>query len=277
MGVSAQQHRAASGCYAAKFWSSGWTPRASAKSRSKKKKSTDGRGQSADNPAKVTMSLLLLVLNILVTALVMVLVPTVTMAAASDILNGQSDQLRDTLICPCSVSVNPYIAKQLLILAGDVETNPGPETEESPLAKSMRLGLAKLLVGAPDKVHEVLSVWSSTKAGNEIVQVWANNTKKFKAADLHAAFAWLTGGVRKAEGKKAEVAEQLLVELETYLPDTCQVCQEEYTIERGSEPKVRCSGCHQGFHEPCLATVGIPDQGTLPWQIILLCTQCKPY
>ena len=74
----------------------------------------------------------------------------------------------------------------LLLLAGDVEVNPGPQNvpDESAFAKSMRLGLANLLVGAPDKVHEVLSVWSSAKPGNEIVSVWANNTKKFKAADF---------------------------------------------------------------------------------------------
>ena len=84
----------------------------------------------------------------------------------------------------------------LLLLAGDVEVNPGPQMpEETPYAKSMRLGLASLLVGAPDKVHEVLSVWSSSKPGNEIVNVWSNNTKKFKTADLQSAFAWLSAGV----------------------------------------------------------------------------------
>ena len=141
----------------------------------------------------------------------------------------------------------------------------------------MRLGLANLLVGAPDKVHEVLSVWSSTKPGNEIVSVWSNNTKKFKTADLQAAFAWLSAGARKGEGKKLEVAEQLLVELETYLPDNCQVCQQEYTVARGTSPSVRCAGCHQGFHEPCLENLGLPAQENLKWHMILLCPQCKPY
>ena len=70
-----------------------------------------------------------------------------------------------------------------------------------------------------------------------------------------------------------EVAEQLLVELETYLPDTCQVCMEEYTVERGSNPSVRCSGCQQGFHEPCLESLNLPSEQ----DIILHCPQCKPF
>ena len=169
--------------------------------------------------------------------------------------------------------------EDLHLLAGDVELNPGPHdgSDETSLARSMRLGLANLLVGAPEKVHEVLSVWSSTKPSNEIISVWANNTKKFKVADLQAAFAWLSGGARKGEGKKLEVAEQLLVELETYLPDTCHVCTEEYTVERGTEPSIRCSGCHQGFHEPCLEKMGLPDVDVLKWHMILLCPQCKPF
>ena len=75
-------------------------------------------------------------------------------------------------MCTVTASVNPATSMLLLLLSGDVEVNPGPQTtEETPFARSMRLGLASLLVGAPDKVHEVLSVWSSLKPGNEIISL----------------------------------------------------------------------------------------------------------
>ena len=46
---------------------------------------------------------------------------------------------------------------------------------------------------------------------------------------------------------------------------------------RGTSPSVRCAGCHQGFHEPCLENLGLPAQENLKWHMILLCPQCKPY
>ena len=110
-----------------------------------------------------------------------------------------------------------------------------------------------------DQFRQLILIWNKNiSIMIEIVSIWANNTKKFKAADLQSAFAWLSAGTRKGTGKKLEVAEQLLVELETYLPDNCHVCQQEYTVARGTTPIVRCAGCQQGFHEPCLASLGFP-------------------
>ena len=51
MGVSAQAHRAVTGCFAAKFCSPGWRLKSSAK---KKKKYKWGKSQRADDSASVT-------------------------------------------------------------------------------------------------------------------------------------------------------------------------------------------------------------------------------
>ena len=256
MGISAQQHRAATGCYAARLWSSGWTPGSSGRTRSNKVKK---RSKKCSYTFRVDIFLMD---TLLANTAMMVLVPPTAISTASSLFEIYNQETFSESPCLRTTNtvtnlVNPHTSSMLLLLAGDVEVNPGPQMpEETPYAKSMRLGLASLLVGAPDKVHEVLSVWSSSKPGNEIVNVWSNNTKKFKTADLQSAFAWLSAGSRKGEGKKVEVAEQLLVELETYLPDNCHLCMQEYTVARGTEPSVRCAGCLQGFHEPCLETLG---------------------
>ena len=92
MGVSAQQHRAATGCYAPRLWSSGWTPGSSGKAKLWKSKTPVG-AKSRHNPAKGAgegRSLLLLLLNLLVNTCIMVFVPPLSISGVSYIIEADS-------------------------------------------------------------------------------------------------------------------------------------------------------------------------------------------
>ena len=59
------------------------------------------------------------------------------------------------------------LSAQLLLLAGDVESNPGPVSSQS-----LADGLARLVASAPANVREVLSAWDPVRD-----TVWAEIQK----------------------------------------------------------------------------------------------------
>ena len=63
-----------------------------------------------------------------------------------------------------------------------------------------------------------------------------------------AHLAWLTSTKgSEVKGTKHDVADQLLLALEALLPDICQICKEESTVERGVVPSLCCTGCIMGI------------------------------
>ena len=94
----------------------------------------------------------------------------------------------------------------LLLLAGDVELNPGPVS-----ALELTEGLAKLVTAAPDgSVKDILLTWSPDK------DVKADMNTKFKVPELKQALAWLLNcPVENARVKsiprKAEILEHCLL------------------------------------------------------------------
>ena len=167
------------------------------------------------------------------------------------------------------------------MLSGDVEQNPGPNSDNvvaQGYESSLVEGLAKLCQQAPsEKVRSVLGVWNPNKPGNEIRAVWEQG-RRFLVPDLKGTLAWLTM-TRECDvkGTKHEVAEQLLIALESLLPDTCQVCKEVYTVDRADTPSLRCKGCSQGFHQACFDRLEIgPSLAELPGEFSWLCTVCAP-
>ena len=108
---------------------------------------------------------MLLFATLLINTGLMVFGPVVVVSTTKSLFEIHYDEMLSESVCPgvtniVTTTVNPSTTGLLLQLAGDVEVNPGPqnEPEETPFARSMRLGLANLLIGAPEKVHEVLSV-----------------------------------------------------------------------------------------------------------------------
>ena len=98
------------------------------------------------------------------------------------------------------------MTRLLLLLAGDVELNPGPIT-----AEELTRGLAILITDAPTAVKPVLGVWAPDKG--DMVNEW--NSSKFTVPPLREALAWLQNTTADDVGKrlkrKIDLATALLV------------------------------------------------------------------
>ena len=102
--------------------------------------------------------------------------------------------------------------RQLLIMSGDVESNPGPLP-----ADTLVNGLADLVGQAPAGMRDVLCAWSPDKPSNVILEEL--NSKKFTVAMLHPALAWLlnrdvSDPVVKSVKKKADIAHAVILGIE---------------------------------------------------------------
>ena len=150
--------------------------------------------------------------------------------------------------------------------------------EDENYIKKLRDGLAMLHSQAPEEVATILGSWDPSKPGNEIVTYWSAG-RRFSAPLLRAALAWLTN-TREADHdkklKKVDVANKVLIALEALLPEVCGVCNQEYVTERTDAPSLRCSGCHTGFHEPCLESLGVGNIPDMPGKMLWLCKHCAP-
>jgi hypothetical protein len=172
------------------------------------------------------------------------------------------------------LAVGGVVARLLLIMAGDIEENPGPPGTEEMIRR-----LATLITEAPAGVKPVLGVWAPDNG--DMVAEW--NSTKFTVAILKEAMAWLQNStaeeVSKQLKKKADLAAALPVAIERLLPDECGSCQAMYSVGRTDIPTLQCAGCHQGIHETCLrellgeATATLSTlHGSLTW----LCQACAP-
>ena len=163
----------------------------------------------------------------------------------------------------------------LLMLAGDIESNPGPQSNEDLIN-----GLAELIGEAPSSMREVLCVWCPDKPSNDAVNEL--NSRKFTVPVLQPALAWLlnkdvTDPVVKSM-RKGELAQAIVLGIERLLPDTCGECSEVYTVGRDEIPGLICKGCGQGFHQKCLEKLldGKSALPRFPGSLYWLCGSCSP-
>ena len=164
------------------------------------------------------------------------------------------------------------VTRMLLLVAGDIELNPGPVTEAQP-ADSLTRGLALLISQvSSDQVRLVIGSWAPEKSS--IVE----DLNKFKVPVLKEALAWLWNRSQsdKVVNKKvkAELIDSIIIAIEVLLPDMCSVCQSEYSVAWEKTPALRCKGCYQGFHQPCLEEMldGKTSLPNLPGSVYWLCS-----
>ena len=233
------------------------------------------------------------VTKLVIAAIPMILGPALAFSVSASVVNGQLSCLKSQglahLVVGSRVSSSevtdkgyslmaggPYdhivtpLVPALLMLAGDVELNPGPMSQTT-----LMDGLAALGTKAPaGPVRNVVLTWSVDK------NVRADLTK-FKVEDLKPALAWLrncTVDSTAVKGlKKQQLVEATLLAIERLLPDTCGECMEEYTVARDATPSLQCVGCLQGFHQDCLvALMGSDEVPKLPGKFMWLCSNCEP-
>ena len=173
------------------------------------------------------------------------------------------------------LAIGSVVTRLLLIIAGDIEVNPGPVVNTEELTRS----LATLITEAPAGVKPVLGVWAPDKG--DMVAEW--NSSKFTVPVLKEAMAWLQNATADEVGKqlkkKLDLATALPVAIERLLPDECGSCNTMYTVCRVDKPTLQCAGCHQGIHEECLKELlgeGTATLSTLHGSLTWLCQTCSP-
>ena len=171
-----------------------------------------------------------------------------------------------------SASNIPSLTHLLLLLANDVEVNPGPGQVD---CEVLMEGLAQLAVDAPaGQVKHIILSWAPDK------DVKADIDKQYRVPELKQALAWLrncTVDDAAVKGKrKSELIDDILVSIERLLPDQCGRCQDVYSVSRLINPALQCGGCEQGIHEECLeAALGSSSLSELPGKVIWLCQHCS--
>ena len=285
MGSSAQQHRVAIGSFAGLLAGKSWRSRPKSWSRKKRQRChSQAELQVLQSEiAFLWLASLSILMNVMWNVLTLLIITMFVWVGLENVLDNptslpyillahnQSDQY---------TMVSPWVSRLLLLTAGDIETNPGPaSTEEgaSPVVDSLTKALAALVGQAPSsEVRSLISTWAPDKP------TITADLNKFKVPALKEALAWLWN--REITDKvvsrknKPELIECVIIAIEVLLPDTCSVCSEEYSTGRGETPSLRCKGCYQGFHQPCLEQLlgGQKDLPKLPGSLYWLCAMCSP-
>ena len=130
-----------------------------------------------------------------------------------------------------------------LLLIGGVEANPGPVTSDS-----KRSVLAALCAGAPTlEIRDCLRCYDISKSTAHIER----KMHGISVSNLVSTMTYL--GVPGQECYvKAAIIRNLVCRIENLLPDTCFICDSEYTIAKDEVPLLKCAFCGQGIHSPCL-------------------------
>ena len=274
MGNSAQQWRVSVGNFASRLSSRRWTQFSGERKRTSRsmRDEEDGRREARRKIVTEVLTLIYTVslslsamLDVLVKISLLVTV-VVSILSLKEMLNpanlssaagvqawsrggttttniGGKTGASDLLPAPLAAR----LAQILLLACGDIEANPGPDPI---LQDPLVIGIAKLILEAPtENIKSTLGKWSPDKdVAAEL------NTILVPVLKETLAWLWNTDVNNDSVKKKLkpELISCVLVGIEALLPDNCSVCQEEYCVNRGETPALRCKGCHQGFHQPCL-------------------------
>ena len=131
----------------------------------------------------------------------------------------------------------------LLLLKGGMESNPSPVT-----ADNKRSVLAALSAGAPtSEIRDCLQCYDISKSTAFIER----KMDKISVPILVSTMTYLGASGQECY-VKAAIIRNLVCRIENLLPDTCFICENEYTIAKDEVPLLRCAFCGQGIHSPCL-------------------------
>ena len=130
-----------------------------------------------------------------------------------------------------------------LLLISGVESHPGPLDNEQ-----VSNILAELCVDAPnDSVRDALRTY-------DVELHTSQNKKKFqkvKKQDIVETLEYL-GLKNQISYTKPTCVHSLICRIENLLPDTCSMCEEDYTVGRLETPLLSCEDCGQGSHNKCI-------------------------
>ena len=174
MGASAQQHRVVTGCFDARLWSSGWTPGSSGRARCSESWETRRRtlqGSSLPTPSCL-WRILITLNNLMITAMPMIIGPVVVFSVTGSTVRCLAMTSQQGCVMGLGVTSPIVISNTtwlMLLLSGDMESNPEPGVVAQGYEQCLVEGLAKLCRAAPtETVRSGLGVWNLNKPGNQI-------------------------------------------------------------------------------------------------------------
>ena len=112
-----------------------------------------------------------------------------------------------------------------------------------------RQTVAELCTYAPStNVRDCLRAYDPAKPTTQIRKTLLSN---FNKETLGNTYKFLSKGVSFSKLKKHEITDLLIMKVKNYFPDTCQICNTEYSHSFNSEVFLSCHSCGQEVHKPC--------------------------
>ena len=254
MGNSLTQWRGAIGGFYSRMCSSGWTNGSASKAKAKTLAKSKMKSQkeslkgihlevleilTSTKTAMITVFQVIMYLAVMSVIMMMTHhVPSASRSVievpmnhdAANLTAGPNYETMSDTGESTDISVMPFtirMEEMLLILCGDVEVNPGPAMDDN-----LTRGIAQLILDAPtDNIKDVLGKWAPD---NDV----AFELNKLHVPVLKEALAWLWNSDPDIVKKKLkpELVSCVHVAIEALLPDTCSICQEEYSVGRQEIP-----------------------------------------
>ena len=181
--------------------------------------------------------------TVLVYIIVFLLIgPTYT--NATTLASSSSSQL---IIADPETDVISASCLKALLQIGGVELNPGPSIADV---------LAELAALAPDNdVRHCIRAYRADDAFAKQYQA----LNKYKKATIEATAEYLN--LPAEDMKKSAQVTRVIVRIQNLLPDSCQICKEDYCLKRDELPLLSCDICKQGCHNECIRKhLSVPDE-----------------
>ena len=162
-----------------------------------------------------------------------------------DLLLGNNDQ-----------SLIPPQCRQMLLIIGGVEQNPGPTTEPPSREQQQLDILAELICEAENNiVKDVLRLYNPSLSYSQLTRA----LKPANVGPLVQTMEFL-GVEGMGKYKKDAIIEKLIVRIQSLFPDDCAYCNQSYSIHYKTKSLLNCANCSQGMHPRCLAMkVGVAE------------------
>ena len=139
------------------------------------------------------------------------------------------------------------LCQSQLLLMGGVEPHPGPTAEE--INDKRATVIAELVVKAEsDTVKDVIRRYKPKMTQNQL-------QKAFEGVHTKALVETMIFlGVPNCDNYvKPTIICKLIKQIQSFFPDDCGICSQEFTVKLGDSVLLKCSICCQGIHNQCLA------------------------
>ena len=151
----------------------------------------------------------------------------------------------------------------VLLIIGGVEPNPGPGSHTDEHAEWITMQeeiLAGLCANATNlEVRDCLRLYNPHSSNSKHKNEFGKCQKQLLVVTLD-----YLGTSGQDQFTKPTCINNLICRIQNLLPDTCNICKEEYCVKLDETPLLLCEICGQGSHNECiLQQLGIQTDNTV--------------